>query len=161
MQLIVLFGLPGAGKTYIGKIFKDLGFYFYDADWDLPKEMQAAIESKSPITDSMRDLFFKNVIESSKKLTAKHKKIILAQTFIKEKYRLAFLRQFPNTRFIFVKTNTHLRKLRLSQRKDYPLDPEYVAKMCHIFEAPKIKHQTIINNAEGEGFVREQIQQYL
>jgi shikimate kinase len=36
MQLLVLFGLPGTGKTYVGKILeKDFGFFLHDGDTDL------------------------------------------------------------------------------------------------------------------------------
>ena len=47
MSLIILFGLPGTGKTYVGKVFeKYFDYYFYDGDNDLTPEMREAIQIK-------------------------------------------------------------------------------------------------------------------
>src|SRR5579859_1531112 len=115
MILYILFGLPGTGKTFIGKIFKqDFNFYFYDGDKDLPKDMKVAINSQSVITDAMRDIFFHNLIQSIKKARKKYKKIVVAQTFIKEKYRLLLLDEIPDAKFILIQTDTDVRELRLT-----------------------------------------------
>src|SRR5690606_4548719 len=58
-RLLVLFGIPGAGKTYVGRVLAaDFGFHFRDVDQDLPDEMREAIVNKQPVTDAMRDAFF-------------------------------------------------------------------------------------------------------
>ena len=51
MSLIILFGLAGDGKTYVGKIFeKYFNYYFYDGDNDLTEEMKEAIKTKTVFT---------------------------------------------------------------------------------------------------------------
>lgn len=45
MQVIILFGLPGAGKTCVGKILEEyFNFYLYDGDIDLPDNIKDAIQ---------------------------------------------------------------------------------------------------------------------
>ncbi len=61
-MLLIVFGLPGAGKTYVGKLLKDeFGFYFYDGDRDLTDEMRQALKEKKLFNDSMRDVFFQQL----------------------------------------------------------------------------------------------------
>lgn len=159
MQMIVLFGLPGAGKTFVGKILEsDFGLYFYDGDLSLPREMKLAIEKKVLISGQMRDKFFQKLLK--KFSTLKYQKIVIAQTFIKEKHRQIFLKAFPETKFILVQTDTEIREARLIKRSDYPLDLDYARGMSVNFEVPKINYKMIDNNISGEESIRKQFQQY-
>jgi gluconate kinase len=86
--LIIVFGLPGAGKTYVGRILQEcFGFFFYDGDNDLPDRMRAAIAAQAPIDDAMRDVFFARIILSIRRLQPEHNRLVVGQTCIKEKYR--------------------------------------------------------------------------
>lgn len=158
-MLIIVFGLPGSGKTFVGEIIKkEFGFFFYDGDNDLTPEMKRALQKKITFTNIMRNTYFRKLLETVTKLNKHHKNIILAQTFIKEKYRLFFLKQFPDIKFILIQTNTVLRELRLAQRIKLPLDKEYARKMCVNFEVPHITHSVIDNNKDGEESIKQQLQ---
>lgn len=158
MSLIILFGLPGTGKTYVGKIFeKYFDYYFYDGDEDLTLEMKAAIKTKTVFTDQMRDVYFKILISKIQDLSKKHKKLVIAQTFIKEKYRINLLEKIPEVKFILVETKKEIREKRLQVRVDYPLDLEYARKMEINFDKPIIDHQKIINNDDGDDNTKKQI----
>jgi gluconokinase len=162
MKIIVLFGLPGVGKSFIGDILQDqFGFYHYDGDQSLPKIMKQAIFKKLPITDTMRDIFFEKLTQKAKQLTKTYQKIVISQTFIKEKYRKVFLKQISEAQFILVKTNTTIREKRLLERKKYPLDIKYAQKMTLIFEKPKIKYDQIINNINGKTALITKLQKIL
>lgn len=167
MSLIILFGLPGTGKTYVGKILeKYSGYYFYEGDNDLTPEMKIAIRVKKVFTDQMRDVFFEKLISKIQNLLAlsevegksKYKKLVVAQTFIKEKYRLNLIKKIPEVKFILIETKKSLREKRLSLRKNYPLDLEYTRKMCVNFDKPKINYQIIVNNKNGREDVKKQIE---
>lgn len=156
MSLIVLFGLPGTGKTYIGKIFgKYFNYYFYDGDNDLTPEMKTAIKTKTVFTDQMRDVFFKKLITKICHLSSKINNLVVAQTFIKEKYRLDLIKKIPEAKFILIETKKELREKRLQERINYPLDLEYARIMEKNFEKPEIHHSTIINNEQGEKNVKK------
>ncbi len=162
MKLFVFFGLPGAGKTYASQIAeKYLGYHIYDGDKDLTDEMHKAIQNQSAITDDMRDVFFSDLIQSTKQLQKKYDQLIIHQTFIKEKYREQFFSEIPQARFVLISTDNNLREKRLNERKHFPLDEKYARKMVDIFEKPLIKHITIQNNADGEEAIKKQLQQIL
>jgi len=157
MSLVILFGLPGTGKTYTGKVFeKYFGFYFYDGDNDLTPEMKKAINSKTVFTDQMRDKFFKILTNKIKKLSKKYKNLAIAQTFIKEKYRLQLIKLIPKTKFILIETKKDIREKRLMKRINYPLDLEYARKMEGNFDKPIIKHQIINNDFNGVNGIKKQ-----
>lgn len=162
MKLFIFFGLPGTGKTYCSKIAEEyFGYQLYDGDNDLTPEMQKAIQTQASISDDMRDIFFENLIESAKHLLKRYEKIIIHQTFIKEKYRKQFLRAIPEAKFVLIETDSKIREKRLRERKEFPLDTEYARKMTLLFDKPRIKHVTIQNNFEGEEFIKKQLEKIL
>ncbi len=162
MKLFVFFGLPGAGKTFCAKVAeKYFSYQLYDGDTDLTQEMLKAIHAQATISDDMRDVFFENLTESAKDLLKRYEKIIIHQTFIKEKYREQFLKTIPQTQFVLIDSDFTIRERRLKERKDFPIDEDYARKMADIFDTPKIKHLTLHNNFEGEEKIREQLNSIL
>lgn len=162
MSPVILFGLPGTGKTFVGKIFeKYFNYYFYDGDNDLTPEMKVAIKTKTVFTDKMRGAFFEILINKTKALAEKHTKLVVAQTFIKEKYRIDLLKKIPKAKFILVETKKDIREKRLMERVNYPLDLEYARKMDTNFDKPIIDHVIITNNSYGEENIMKQIQQFV
>ncbi len=158
MQLFILFGLPGAGKTYVGTVFeKDFGFFMYDGDNELPKDMDIAIQTQAVVTDEMRDRFFKKII-SRIHLLQKNHPLVITQTFLKEKYRAWVLDEISDVQFVLIQTRTSIREARLTARTEYPLDVEYARKMVQNFEEPQIPHFVIDNNQEGSEHIKEQVQ---
>ncbi len=162
MQIYVAFGLPGSGKTFIGKIFqKNFDYYFFDGDQDLSDEMKQAIQKRAVVTNDMRNAFFRALIKSVKEIALKYDKIIIAQTFIKEKHRNQFLSEFPDAKFILVKTTMVIQESRLIKRGSNSLNLEYLKKMYLNFDKPQIDYKVINNNTEGKESVKEQIQKLL
>lgn len=158
MSLIILFGLPGTGKTYVGKIFeKYFNYFFYDGDNDLTPEMKEAIKTKTVFTDEMRDRFFKILISKIQDLESKIKNLAVAQTFIKERYRVSLINKIPETKFVLIETKTSIREKRLTERINYPLDLEYARKMEINFDKPIINHIIIVNDEYGEENIKKQI----
>lgn len=156
-QLWVAFGLPGAGKTYVARAFEHFGFALHDGDDDLPDAMRAAIAASQPIDDGLRDQFFARIIASTSKLWPENPKLVIAQTFIKEKYRRRFLEQFPAAQFVLVEAARDVRKRRLAVRTHQTLAPDYVRKMDLIFEPPHIPHHVLTNNQDGNAHIKAQI----
>jgi len=158
MSLLILFGLPGSGKTFAGKVFeKYFGYYFYDGDNDLTNEMKRAIKTQKVFTEAMRNVFFKKLINNIQKLKFEHKKIVVAQTFIKEKYRIDLINKISDTKFVLVKTKKSIREKRLANRTGYPLKMEYARKMSLNFDKPAINHLTIVNDIDGVEEIKKQI----
>jgi len=159
--MYIFFGLPGAGKTFSGKIAeKYFGYHLYEGDLDLTSEMRSAIANQTVIIDTMRDIFFQNLIESVKKLEKKYNKIVVTQTFIKEKYREQFHQAFSQAKFILIQADQATREERILKRKEYALDIQYARKMTDIFGTPLIAHENISNNT-GEEAIKEQLRRLL
>lgn len=162
MSLIILFGLPGAGKTFVGNILQTkFGYHFYDGDKDLPHEMRLRIQKSLPITDTLRDEFFDNIIASIKRLKSQYQNLVISQTFIKEKYRRFVFDTISDVQFILVQTDTVIREKRLVERVDAPLDLEYTRTMVVNFEDPRIPHNILSNNELGEKSVLQQLHKVL
>lgn len=161
-MLFVVFGLPGTGKTYVGKLLSEkLGYYYYEGDTVMQDDIKYAVVNKQQISDEQRDIFFARLIEAIKKLQETQQNIVVSQTFIKEKYRQQFLKHFPQTQFLLVETDTAAREGRLEKRKTFPIDKEYARTMCNIFEAPLLPHRTINNTQDGKEAIKKQIDMLL
>ncbi len=162
MRLLIVFGLPGSGKTYVsGVIAKSLGYHLYEGDDDMPKDMDETIKKRLVVTEDMRNRFFKNMLQSVRQLVKIHEKMIVSQTFIKERHRKKILDQFPKAHFILVKTRDDIREKRLENRKEYPLERKQARVMCENFDKPEIPYDAINNDEDGEENIREQMKMFL
>lgn len=155
-MLLVLFGIPGAGKSYVGHLFQDaFGFTFHDADHELPDDMRHALANKLPVTDDMRDRFFKRVIETTRGLDATSERLVIAQAFMKERHRKLILEHFPHAHFILIESDFELIETRFHQRKDYLIDLEDALRIARLFEPPTIPHHVLRNDNGRESIIRQ------
>lgn len=158
MKILVIFGLPGAGKTFVGKILeKYFAYHFYDGDQDMSQELKDAIVAGT-VTDEMRQKFFDRLIFSVKSLQKDYAKLVISQTFIKEKFREQFLKTFLDAQFILIDTKTHIRENRLLIRDEFRLPIEQWRKMYDLFEIPKLPHKVITNDVDGETEMKAQLE---
>ena len=68
-MLLVLFGVPGSGKSFVGNILQeDFGFFHYEADDDLTPPIIDAIINNQSVSAEMRAVFFKRVCEHLRQL---------------------------------------------------------------------------------------------
>jgi gluconokinase len=148
---LIFFGLPGAGKTFAARaIARELGLFFHDGDDDLLEVMRAAIAASLPITDAMRDEFFRRLIDHIRLLRLEQPSLAVAQTFIQEKYRRWVLNTFPEAHFILVEADEAVRERRLARRTTGShVAPDYARGMATLFEPPSIPHTTLRNDRDG------------
>jgi gluconate kinase len=159
IKLLVVFGKPGAGKSYAANVLRDMfGYTIHDGDDDLPADMKEVLKKKLPITDDMRKQFIENIVVSAGKLLGKHHILAIHQTFLKEFMREQFLKEFPDARFILVETDDAIREARYMKRKYFNLGLTYLRYMTKLFEAPHIPHAIIYNNKEGTSEIEFQLQ---
>ncbi len=159
-MLIILFGLPGAGKTYAGHVLHNYtGFRFYDGDRDLTDAIKKAITTRSKITEEMRDVYFEQLFSKIEKELHKHNNLIVSQTFIKERFRRKAIEKFSDVKFILVKAYPRVREQRIRSRVGMTLEKNYTKRMERRFQKPEVKHEIIINNEEGKTALVRQFKQ--
>jgi len=145
--VVVVFGLPGAGKTFVGRqLAAQRGAHFHDGDADLPADMRAAIDAAQPVTDEMRERFVDAQVARVKSLLGAHATVVLAQTFPKQVHRERFAREFPRVEWVLVTAPDALRAERIAHRSHQPLDAAYAKRMASFFDAPPAGTRVVVND---------------
>lgn len=154
-MVIVLFGLSGAGKNYVGKVLKKhFSFHFWDTDAALPQDMKQSIKNKQPFTQKMRDDFTTTVIQTINQLQELgHKRLVIAQALYKEENRKQILNAYPHALLLHVDAVPEVINNRLKKRSDW-VDENYAAKIQANFENLH-PHKRIVNNQEGDATIIE------
>ena len=157
-RLLLIFGKPGAGKSYVADIAaRSFGYFSHNGDDDLPPQMKELLFQKGTITDAMRKKFAGNIIATVKKLSEKHENIILHQTFLKEFMRIQILDAFPYAKFILVEADDAIREKRYLKRAYFNLGLPYLRHMTDLFEPVQVPHTVLKNNSEGATHIMEQL----
>lgn len=159
--LLILFGLPGVGKNYVGRILaEDYGFYFRDADDDLPDDMRETIIRHEIATDDMRDRHLANIMARIRLLQPDNPRLVVGGAFFKERNRLSLLVEFPQAQFVLLETKPDLLRTRLEMRQNHLADWSYAEKIFTVFERPHHPYVVLHNNA-GREQVKTQLEAIL
>ena len=154
-MIIYLFGLPAAGKNYVGKILsEEFGFLFYDADVDLTEGMKESIQRNEIFTKEDRDKYYNIIIGQIKKIRTRFRNIAIMQSTFKEEHRQIILTNFPDIKFVLVRANDEIRNIRLKEGNNL-IDVNYSNKISRFFEEPKHRHHVIDNNNGRENVVKQ------
>jgi gluconokinase len=160
-MLLILFGLPGTGKNYVGDILRDdYGFHFYDADPDAPPALKAKVRRGEPLTDEDRDQWFALIADRVKTLQLTYVDIAVSQGTFREKHRRYLLEHFPAAKFVLITASPDVRIQRLSARADHIISAEYALKTDAMFEPPHIPYVTLDNSGTRED-VKAQLERLL
>ncbi len=144
--LLYLFGLPAAGKNFVGTVLADtFGYTFYDGDLDLPEAMRAAVRDGQPFTDDMRDEFYATIIDRIGELRTEHAELAFGQATFKERHRQQIAEAYPDVIFVLIEATDDVRMERLS-RGNNPVTIDYARRIASFFEPPQHAHYTIYNN---------------
>lgn len=150
-MLLVLFGYPGVGKSFIGKMLQEeFGFYHYEADDDITPLMRTMIRQNRPIPEPLREEHFEKVCKRIASLMENHPDIVITRTLTKEKDRRQIQGQFPEAKFIWVQADLPLIKSRLEKRKNHLVNKSYAFFAIKLFEPPAISCLILENNGEIE-----------
>ena len=149
-MLLVTFGVPGAGKSFVARALAQRGFHAHDGDDELPADMRSAIERAQPVTEEMRDRFVDALLTKVATLVADHPRLVVAQTFLKQRHRTRFLGRFPGARFVLVRASDAVRVERLEHRTHQPLDAAYTRKMVAAFDDPLESFAVIDNTGNAK-----------
>ena len=159
-MFLYLFGLPAAGKNYVGEVLAEaFGYTFYDGDLDLTDELRDAVRDGRPFTDPMRDRFYAALVARIAELRRDHDTLAFCQATFKERHRAQMAAAFPDVVFVLVAASDAVRLARLA-RGSNPVTVEYAQRIAAFCEPPQHPH-FVIRNEGGRAEVVEQLRALL
>ena len=154
-MFLYLFGLPAAGKNYVGEVLAEaFGYTFYDGDLDLTDELRDAVREGRPFTDPMRDRFYAALVERIAALRRDHADLAFCQATFKERHRAQMAAAFPDVVFVLVEADEAARLARLAHGGN-PVTVEYAQRIAAFFEPPQHPHFVIRNDGGREEVVAQ------
>lgn len=148
MSLIILFGLPGAGKSFIGHLCQqEKNHTHFDGDILLSAAMREQLANNELLTEEMRDELCENLIAAIHELTQQHPQLIVSQALPKKRNRQKILKIFPHAQFFLIEAQYSTRLNRI-QKGHHPMTEKLLQKIDAIFESPNDTNEiySIINN---------------
>ena len=133
-----LYGLPGCGKSFVGKKLAEMGYRFEEGDDWLSSDMRAALSRGEGFTPSQRDAYCDLIIERINAITdeeihGQRRPLAVAQAMFKRKHRRRIHEKCPQISFIQVKCAEDVRLQRLEARTE-GIDAELGLKMLKDFQ---------------------------
>ncbi|KAJ3272215.1 hypothetical protein HDV01_005869 [Terramyces sp. JEL0728] len=128
-KLIILFGVSGCGKTYLGlELSKTIPSVFIDADDFHPIENKQKMTNNIPLEDKDRYPWLQAIIKHLKTLDGT---VILACSCLKKKYR----EMFSDAIFVYLKVDKQTLTHRLETRNHF-FKKELLDSQLGDFEEP-------------------------
>lgn len=155
-MLLILFGVAGCGKNYVGRILEEeLGLYSYDLDQVLTEGMKRAISSRTEVSDRIRDEYMDVAIDKITELRGIYRELAAAQALFKNKHRRMILRPFPGAKFIWVQAEKKVVDARLAKRAGRIASKYFADIVNNGFEPPTIPYSVLMNNAGREQIISQ------
>jgi len=148
--LIILFGLPGVGKTVAGELLaREFGFDFIDADDLLSDDIRQRLQHPASEADAeaARDAWYAHIVAVLASRLAMNRRVVFAQALIQQKHRDLLHGHFPFARFVLLTADESILAGRLADR-DHFLPPERGAQLRALFEPVTVPHAVIANNGD-------------
>jgi gluconate kinase len=156
-MLLILFGLPGAGKSYAGEMLSvEFGFYFHEADEDIPDDYRRLVAAGEVVGEDMRDDYHRRLLDRLDALRAAHPRLAVAVPLLRDRHRVWLEQRFPEAVMILVKCDPARWRARLGARR-HTVGLEYARKVAGLFEPPTIEHLTLDDGSDGPDGVRCQL----
>ena len=128
-------GLPGSGKTTVGKnLSEQLKAVFIDADDHHTTHNIRKMSNGHPLTDLDRKNWLSNILNNARE-KLKNQNVIIACSALKEKYR-KFLISL-NFQLVYLKIEHDVALRRILKRKKHFMPPSLLESQIKILEEPK------------------------
>ncbi|MBT8233891.1 MAG: gluconokinase [Bacteroidia bacterium] len=149
INILVLMGVSGVGKTYLGQKISD--FYnvpFYDGDDFHPKANVEKMSSGHPLDDEDRWPWLEDLNQHMQKQTTS---CVYACSALKEKYRSILSKNIESKiKFIFLNGSPGFIKDRLSNRKNHFMPPGLLKSQFDTLEIPENAIEIDVSQNEEE-----------
>ena len=160
-MLVILFGLPGSGKSFAGEILRsEFGFEFHEADDDIPDDYRQQVLAGQVVGEPMRDAYHRHLIERIADLQKAHPRLAVAAPLLRDRHRLWIQARFPQALFILVQCDPHAWQARL-QARTHTISLDYARKVASLNEPVKVPYVVLDDSDEGAASARRQFQAIL
>ena len=132
---ILIMGLPGSGKTTVGKILtKRLKAVFIDADDHHSVQNIIKMSNSYPLNDQDRKEWLLSILNKARQ-NLKSKNVVIACSALKEKYRKSLISL--NFQLVYLKIEHDVALRRILKRKKHFMPPSLLESQIKILEEPK------------------------
>ena len=132
---LLIMGLPGSGKTTIGKILSEqLKAVFIDADDHHNTHNIRKMSNGHPLTDLDRKNWLSSILNNARE-NLKNQNVIIACSALKEKYRKSLISL--NFQLVYLKIEHDVALDRIIKRKNHFMPPSLLESQIKILEEPK------------------------
>jgi gluconate kinase len=160
-MLLILFGLPGAGKSFAGQILQtDFGFTFHEADEDIPDDYRQLVLAGQVVEEPMRDAYHRHLLERIAKLQTAHPRLAVAAPLLRDRHRQWIHARFPEAVFILVNCDQQEWQTRLAART-HTISLAYAQKVANMNEPVTVPHVELDDSSDGTSGLRRQIAEIL
>jgi gluconokinase len=138
--IIVLMGPAGAGKTTVGQLLaQSLGWHFLEADDFHSADNVERMRRGIPLTDADREPWLRAICETLRDAIARHDRVVLACSALKEKYRQSLVPSNAEgqVRFVYLRAPASLLRQRLERRTGHYAGPELLESQLETLEEPR------------------------
>jgi gluconokinase len=150
-MILYLYGLPGVGKNYIGKLIaKRFNIFFQDADEYLPSYMKDKLKKGEQFTINDVEYYHQIIADKVKLLSNIHNNFVICQASFFKKHRDIIYNTVSKDKiyFIYIKANKNNIIDRLNKRGGY-VTPNYMNEMYKYLEISN-NDFFIVNNINNQ-----------
>jgi len=141
--IVIVFGVSGAGKTTIGKLFvRELSWRFYEADEFHSHANVGKMRLGVPLTDEDRWPWLEKLRELVERSVAANENAVLACSALKRAYRDR-LRVSAEVKFVFLRGDYALISEQLCQRHGHFMNPALLQSQFADLEEPKLDEDAL------------------
>lgn len=138
MQVVLVMGVSGSGKTTIGRLLADvLGWSFQDADEFHPLTNVEKLRRGMPLTDEDRLPWLRQLRRLIRGWIQAQRPVVLACSALTCRYREILLEGVEDrVRLVYLKGSLDLIERRLAGRKNHFMDRDLLASQFETLEEP-------------------------
>jgi gluconate kinase len=160
-MLLILFGLPGAGKSFAGQILEaEFGFTFHEADEDIPDDYRQLVLAGQVVEEPMRDAYHRHLLERIAELQKAHPRLAVAAPLLRDRHRQLIHGRFPEAVFILVTCDPPAWRSRLAART-HTISLAYAQKVASMNEPVTVPYVVLDDSSDGTSGLRRQIAEIL
>ena len=160
-SLLILFGLPGAGKSFVGQVLRqDFGYFFHEADEDIPEDYRRLVAAGHVVDEARRDAYHQHLLDRLEELCARQPRLAVAVPLLRDRHRRRILECFPQAIFILVQCQPARWQARLAGRT-HTVGLDYARKIASLYEPPSVPHRVLDDSPDGPLEVRRRLAELL